>query len=108
MGLSIEEDLGLNYRFALPNKLFDYINAGIPVIASNLPEVRKIVDGYACGIIVDSVTPEDIYKAIKWLQDHSSPLTEMKENALRASKELTWENEGIKVIALYKKALAGN
>ena len=45
LGLSIEEDLGLNYRFALPNKLFDYIQAQVPVLVTNLPEMVAIVKG---------------------------------------------------------------
>jgi glycosyltransferase involved in cell wall biosynthesis len=49
LGLSIEEDLGLNYRFALPNKLFDYIQAQVPVLITNLPEMAAIVNQYNIG-----------------------------------------------------------
>ena len=54
LGISLEEDLGLNYRYALPNKLFDYIQAGVPVLVSNLPEMKKIVDHYQIGAIADT------------------------------------------------------
>ena len=51
LGLSIEEDLGLNYRYTLPNKLFDYIQAQIPVLVTNLPEMSAIVNQYKIGEI---------------------------------------------------------
>jgi len=52
LGLSLEEDLGLNYRYALPNKIFDYMNAEIPILVSNLPEMAKIAQKYAKGYIL--------------------------------------------------------
>ncbi len=58
LGLSIEEDLGLNYRFALPNKLFDYIQAQVPVLITNLPEMAAIVNKYSVGEITDSLEPQ--------------------------------------------------
>ena len=49
IGLSLEEDIGLNYRYALPNKLFDYIQAEVPVIVADLPEMKKLVETYQVG-----------------------------------------------------------
>src|SRR5690606_9274555 len=60
LGLSLEENVGLNYKYALPNKLFDYINAGVPVLTSALPEMEKIVSTYKIGETIESITPENI------------------------------------------------
>ena len=93
LGLSIEEDLGLNYRFALPNKLFDYIRAGVPVLASNLPEMKAIVEKYEIGAISNSHDPKKLAESINEVLNNSEKRKTWKANLVRASKELTWENE---------------
>jgi glycosyltransferase involved in cell wall biosynthesis len=61
----------LNYRYSLPNKLFQYMAAGIPVVASDFPQVRDVVDGARCGLVVDATRPEAIAAAIERLSgDH--------------------------------------
>jgi glycosyltransferase involved in cell wall biosynthesis len=104
-GLSPDKDTNLNYRFSLPNKLFDYISAGIPVIAGNLQEVRKIIVGNNCGIIIPDISPVEISKAIIRLRDDRLLLNKLKQNAVKASEELSWEKESKQVMAFYKKLL---
>jgi glycosyltransferase involved in cell wall biosynthesis len=105
-GLSLEKDTNLNYRFSLPNKLFDYISAGIPVIAGNLPEIKKIIDDNDCGIIIHSITPEEIRKAVIRLKEDRDFLNKLKKNAVTASGYLNWEKESGKVISFYKSILS--
>jgi len=93
LGLSIEEDLGLNYRFALPNKLFDYIHAGVPVVVSNLPEMKAIVEAYAIGAIALSHQPKELAKTINEALLNPSKRKIWKENLQTAAEELRWENE---------------
>jgi glycosyltransferase involved in cell wall biosynthesis len=57
----------LNYRYSLPNKLFQYMAAGIPVVASDFPQVRDVVAGTRCGLVVDATRPEAIAAAIERL-----------------------------------------
>jgi glycosyltransferase involved in cell wall biosynthesis len=100
-GLSLDKNSNLNYNYSLPNKLFDYISAGIPVIATDLPEIAKIVHEYDCGILISEPSPEKISKAIIKLRDNRDLLAELKHNATVASETANWENESLKVIELY-------
>lgn len=54
IGMSMEEDLGLSYRYALPNKLFDFMQAGIPILGTNLPEIKKTIEEYKVGKVIDN------------------------------------------------------
>ena len=93
LGLTLDKDTNINYRFSLPNKIFDYIHAGIPVLASNLPEVRRIVEGYDVGIICNSHNPAEIAQAVKVLLNHPDKKALFIQNCRKATSDLTWENE---------------
>ena len=93
LGLSIEEDLGLNYRFALPNKLFDYIQAQVPVLITNLPEMAAIVNQYKIGEITESLEPQHLAGKINDALNNQGKRKVWKSNLPLAAKELTWENE---------------
>jgi len=93
LGLSIEEDLGLNYRFALPNKLFDYIQAQVPVVITNLPEMVAIVNQYQIGEITESLEPRHLAEKITDALNNQEKRKIWQSNLQLAAKELTWENE---------------
>jgi len=93
LGLSIEQDMGLNYRYALPNKLFDYIGAGVPVLVSNLPEMARLVKHYRIGMIMDSHAPKELAEKLTEALHNQDLRTEWKKNLRKASSELTWNRE---------------
>jgi len=93
IGLSLDKDTNLNYRYSLPNKLFDYIQANIAVLASDLPEVKKVVLEFQVGEIVNDMNPEMLAQQIHKLLKNEEKLRGYKEAALRASEILCWENE---------------
>ena len=105
LGLSIEEDLGLNYRYALPNKLFDYIQADVPVLASNLPEMKVIVQQYKIGAITTTLAPEILAANILDALNDSSKRKGWHKNLKLAAKELTWEKEEKVLQEIYSKFL---
>jgi glycosyltransferase involved in cell wall biosynthesis len=93
LGLTLDKDTNINYRFSLPNKLFDYLRAGIPVLASDLTEVRKIVETYHTGWIVEKVDPQLMANQINEFIDNPDVYLKVKTNLTEASKQLSWEKE---------------
>jgi glycosyltransferase involved in cell wall biosynthesis len=104
-GVCLEKETNINYRLSLPNKLFDYISAGIPVITGNLPEISKIVGSNDCGIIIPGINRQEISRAIIKLRDNPELLNSYKKNSVKASGSLNWENEKPKVALLYSRVL---
>jgi glycosyltransferase involved in cell wall biosynthesis len=104
LGISLEENLGMNYYYALPNKLFDYIQAGVPVLVSGLPEMRNMVEKYDVGMVAESHEPADLAIIIeKMMSDEEKRMT-WKKNLNIAAKELCWENEKGKLVDIYREA----
>jgi glycosyltransferase involved in cell wall biosynthesis len=102
LGISLEEDLGLNYRYALPNKLFDYIQARIPVVVSDLPEMAAIVNEYGVGEVLSDRTPQQLANTITNLLDTTNTSKDKKAKIELAARELSWEREEEKLITLFK------
>lgn len=105
LGLSFEEDLGKNYRYALPNKLFDYIQARIPVLVSNLPEMRRIVSNYEIGDILHYRQPDKVAKQILEIFSNHEKVDMWQEHLEKAAIELCWEEEKTKLFSIFDKAL---
>ena len=105
VGLSLDKDTNLNYKYSLPNKLFDYIQAEIPVLVSDLPELRTIVDKYAIGKIVDSHQPEKLAMQMMEMVKDPVQFAQWKENLKLAASDLCWENEEVKLLEIFKDVL---
>lgn len=89
----------MSYWYALDNKLFEYINAGIPVLATQQPEYVNIVDGYKCGVCVN---PDNSGAYMQGFKNIMENYAEFCENTKIAAEQLTWENEQNKLVELYK------
>lgn len=107
IGVSIEEDLGLNYRYALPNKLFDYIQAGLPVLTSNLPEMKSIVDDYGVGETIESECSAILLaKKLQHMLNDKLKMEDWRQRSLSAGSILCWENEKDKLIKIVEKSIS--
>ncbi|MEN8929130.1 MAG: glycosyltransferase [Flavobacteriales bacterium] len=105
LGLSLDKNTNLNYQFSLPNKLFDYINYQTPVLTSNLIEIRNIVETYDVGWITNSHNPKEIAQIVLSIFENENQYTVKKNNTLKASEELNWENEEMVLKEMYSKLL---
>lgn len=102
IGFSLDKDSNINYRYSLPNKLFDYLQASCAVICSNLVEVNRIVEDFKVGLVLEEVSPSEIAKTVNRLFEDSDLLQEFQSNAFLASKELTWDKEQSKLRNILK------
>ena len=101
LGLTLDKDTNLNYRFSLPNKLFDYLHAGVPVLASPLPEIKSIIDGYQIGTFISNHQPQTIAQTISNALGNTLQMEKWRANCNKAALELNWENEEKKLLKIY-------
>lgn len=103
VGISFIENTCLSYYFCMPNKLFEYSMVGLPVIVSNMKEMREFIESNEMGVAVESETPEDINKAIDKLL--LMDLSSLKRNAQEAATANAWEHQEEKMRAVYERLL---
>ena len=98
MGLLLDKNSSLNQELALPNKLFDYIHAGIPILSSALPEIKKIIKKYDVGIFISKTEPNIIQKTILSYKANHKLRNQHKENCKLAAERENWGIEQQKLI----------
>lgn len=93
-----------NHVSAQPNKLFEYMSAGIPVIASNFPLWKRLIEGERCGLCVNPLNPKEIAAAIEFVLENPEEAEEMGKRGKQAvEKVYNWEMESRKLLQLYKE-----
>lgn len=103
IGVCLIEDLCLSYKYSLPNKFFEYAMAGLPILVSDLPEMRKLVEEYDCGVVCESITPEGIVAGLRKLL--SRDLSKLGKNARQMAEDHSWEVQEKKLFNLYERVL---
>jgi glycosyltransferase involved in cell wall biosynthesis len=103
MGINLSEKEGLNQYFALSNKFFDYIHAGLPQIAMSFPEYQKINNQFEVAVLIDDLAPKRIAEAINNLMTDAVLYIRLKENCMKARFELSWQNEEKKLLHFYQQ-----
>lgn len=98
VGLCLLENMGLNYYHSLPNRLFDYPALGLPIIATNFPDMGKLVRQYNTGLLLDSMAPEVLAAAIRRACEDGALRLLWQEALPRIVADLNWEKEA-KVLA---------
>lgn len=104
LGLTLDKDTNINYRYSLPNKLFDYIQCRVPVLGSNLPEVAKIIEQYKIGDIIYTHEPKAIAEKFHSIINNPSQQAEWKKNLEKAAAMLSWNVEKPMLLQIFKEA----
>ena len=105
IGVHPIENTCLNHYYCLPNKLFEYLMAGLPVAVSDFPEMARIAKKYKVGEVFDPAKPQDICRAINSLLNDQDKYREYKLNIRKVNEIYNWENEEKKLLGIYKEVL---
>lgn len=98
-----------NNTSCLPNKLFEYMLARVPVVASDFPLYREVVEAHRCGLLVDPTRPQAVAQAMQYLVEHPQEARRMGENGRRAVlQKYHWEKEYAKLLQIYGVVLDRN
>ena len=101
LGVTLLQDTCLNHRLALPNKLFEYIAAGVPVVAAALPETQRLVETHGVGWCVPSDDPSAVARTLRTALG-ALPDQALRERLEEAARELSWAREQQRLLELYE------
>ena len=105
VGVVMIDNICLSYYYSLPNKFFQNVQVHTPIIGSDFPEIKRMIEKYNIGLVCKADSPEALRTAIMRLKDDKALYNTFKENLKIASKELCWENEKKILIDAYKAIL---
>lgn len=101
LGLCLIKGAGKSFYYSMPNKLFEYLMAGLPVLASDFPEMRAVVEDSAAGEVVDPQDMAGIRDRLRALLKDEARRKTYSQAALAAARRYNWEQEAPKLVALY-------
>jgi glycosyltransferase involved in cell wall biosynthesis len=104
VGVIPYEPVGLNNTYTTPNKLFDYMAAGLPVVASRLPELIRFVEGGELGLTFPPGDPTALAAALNEILADGPRYERMRERSRTAARRYTWEQESRGLLALYESS----
>lgn len=93
IGLTLDRATNQNYALSLPNKVFDYLHAGTPIVATPIEAVANLINQYSIGIVLADLSVTELAETINQLLSNSDQLAILKNNCVTAAKIENWENE---------------
>ncbi|WP_372512733.1 glycosyltransferase [Bacillus salipaludis] len=101
LGFQVLNNVCFNHYSASSNKLFEYMMAGVPVVACDFPEIKRVVEGDGTGVCVDSHDYVSIAEGVNYLLHNQVKLNEMKKSSITASKKYNWDKEQTSFLQVY-------
>jgi glycosyltransferase involved in cell wall biosynthesis len=106
LGLTLDKPNNINHLYGLPNKIFDYLHSGVPVLSSRLVEMERIISTYEVGTYINNHEPEHIAQTIIKVFSNPAELEKWKQNTEKVKAELNWENEEKVLLQIFEKVSA--
>lgn len=103
IGFTVDKPNNINHIYGLPNKIFDYLHAGVPVISSRLMELEKIITQYNVGAFIENHDPVHIAHCIQNVFQNPDELETWRKNTVYVKQNFNWEKEEIKLLQLFEK-----
>jgi glycosyltransferase involved in cell wall biosynthesis len=107
LGVSGEVPVTDNHRYALPNKIFDYVQVGLPILAGEAPLIRRFVEAFGVGYVVESWQPKRIAAALREIEKMRETYQGWASKARKAARYLHWEGQSECLLALVDMSLRG-
>lgn len=101
VGVNLVEDRGLNNRYSLANRFFDYMHAGLPQVCSDLPAYREVNEAHRLALLVDGRDPHAIAAALNNLLENGVLYAELRDGCTRAARVYDWQSEESKLLGFY-------
>lgn len=106
IGLTLfSPDYSLSIRLTQPNKFFEYLMAGLPVLSTQLDAIVQVIKTYDVGQVITSLAPADVGNAINTMLADHARLAQMHQNALEAARDCCWEQDSLLLLDLYRRIL---
>ena len=102
VGICLHENIGLNFYLSLPNKIFEYIINGVPVIVSDFPEMSRVIDESDCGWKV-AVDKKALYSLVTNISQNE--IAAKRNKAMQYRKMIGWQNEEKTLLNVYRNML---
>jgi glycosyltransferase involved in cell wall biosynthesis len=103
LGFTVDKPNNINHIYGLPNKIFDYLHAGVPVLSTRLVELEKIIKQYDVGGFLESNDPKHIADCVHYIFEQPQLLERWRKNTLKVKMDLNWENEEKILLRIFKK-----
>jgi glycosyltransferase involved in cell wall biosynthesis len=100
LGFTLDKATCLNYEYSLPNKLFDFIQANVPIVSSNRVEVANVINTNKIGAVINDVTPQNIATVINEIDESS--YSAYKINVKKIEANYTWQNQTQQLLEFYR------
>ncbi|MCO5260238.1 MAG: glycosyltransferase [Crocinitomicaceae bacterium] len=103
IGLTLDKDTNINYRYSLPNKVFDYIHTNTAIVCTPLVEVKRIIESHEVGVVLEKLTPQNLADTLNSLLENAEKLKQLQHNCDQAKQVLNWQQESEVLKQIYPK-----